>query len=279
MARAARPFIKMVGGKTQLLPVLLPILLGELEKAPPKAAYHEPFLGGAAVFFGLRAAGFAGPAYLSDVNGDLINVYACVGGIPDKVAQQLNDWKGMLSEGDYYHMRRRNTGDNLLFAAARFIYLNKTCFNGLCRYNRKGEFNVPWGKYENPTIYDAENLRACCVALERATVERQDFTIVTQNAHSGDVAYLDPPYVPVNKTSSFTSYSKDGFTSLDQAKLEDTCRKLDRLGAKFVLSNSDCEETRRLYQAWNIREVTARRNVNSKGGRRGPVGELVVTNF
>lgn len=280
----AKPFLKWVGGKTQLLPTLLPLIQSQLT---PKSAYHEPFVGGGAVSFGLKANGFNGPMYLSDANADLVNAYACVAGSVELLIEKLLHLSEKNSEAFYYEVRAFSNPlatigshwDAPFWRAARFIYLNKTCFNGLTRYNRKGEFNVPWGKYKSPTICDGENLRACSAALERATVECQDFTVVLQNARAGDVAYLDPPYVPVSKTSSFTGYSKDGFTTLDQAKLEDACRKLDRLGAKFVLSNSDCEETRGLYHKWNVQGVQARRNVNSVGSKRGAVGEIVVTNF
>ena len=157
--------------------------------------------------------------------------------------------------------------------------MNKTCFNGLYRVNKAGHFNVPWGKYVNPTICDAENLRACSKSLEGASIDSRDFRFVLEEVKRGDVVYLDPPYVPMSKTSNFTGYSKDGFTGVDQAALEHVCKKLDERGVRFVLSNADCAETRELYRKWNVQSVQARRNVNSKGGKRGPVGELVVTNF
>ena len=274
-----RPWAKWVGGKAQLLPVLLPILLSELEKNP-NAKYHEPFLGGGAVFFGLRAAGFNGEAVLSDANGDLIATYAQIAVDVEPLIAGLQACAALHTEEWYYSVRAKAPEDRLS-RAIRFIYLNKTCFNGLYRVNGKtGQFNVPIGSFKAPpTICDAENLRACSAALERATVECQDFTIVTQNARSGDVVYMDPPYVPVSKTSNFVGYSKGGFTSKDQAALEHECTKLDRMGVRWILSNADCEETRGLYRKWNIQSVQARRNVNSKGGKRGPVGEIVVTNF
>jgi DNA adenine methylase len=276
----AKPFLKWAGGKAQLLPVLRPLIHGELEKTK-SAAYHEPFLGGGAVFFALRAAGFTGRACLSDVNTNLICAYQHVADYPELLIHDLLVHKARNSEEYFYEVREQFNEYvlNPMTRAAFFIYLNKTAFNGLHRVNRAGKFNVPWGKYANPAICDADNLRACSAALEKATIGSHDFRFVIEQVKKGDIAYLDPPYVPVSKTSNFVDYGKGGFTGADQAALEHVCKKLDERGCKFVLSNSDCDETRTLYRKWNVRTVLARRNVNSKGGKRGPVGELIVTNF
>jgi DNA adenine methylase len=277
-AKSAKSFVKWAGGKAQLLPVILPLVQSQLK---PGSAYHEPFLGGGAVFFALRSAGFAGRACLSDVNTNLICAYKHVADYPELLIHDLLVHKARNSE-EYFYKAREQFNEyviNPMTRAALFIYLNKTAFNGLHRVNKAGHFNVPWGKYVNPAICDADNLRACSVALEKATIGSHDFRFVLEQVKKGDVAYLDPPYVPVSKTSNFVGYGRTGFTSLDQAKLEHELTKLDRLGAKFVLSNADCEETRTLYRKWNVQSVSARRNVNSKGAKRGPVGELVVTNF
>jgi DNA adenine methylase len=279
---SARPFVKMVGGKTQLLPAILPLIQSQLE---PGSTYHEPFLGGGAVFFALRSAGFAGKCVLSDSNMNLVGTYNLIADedYVELLIAELRVHEKLNSEKYFYEKREQFNTYFLtpLARAALFIYLNKTCFNGLHRVNGKtGHFNVPWGRYKDPTICDAENLRACSLALgKKVHMDSYDYTFVLERCMARDVVYLDPPYVPVSKTSNFVGYGKGGFTSLDQAKLEHELTKIDRLGAKFVLSNADCEETRTLYRKWNVQSVSARRNVNSKGKKRGPVGELVVTNF
>lgn len=283
-AKSAKPFVKWVGGKAQLLPAILPLIQGQLKEG---AAYHEPFLGGGAVFFELRAAGFTGRACLSDVNSDLVNTYIQVALFPERLIRELEIHAEVHSR-DYFYAVREELNNlpslSLLAKAAHFIYLNKTCFNGLYRVHSKtGAFNVPIGSFKSPpTICDAENIRACSAAIGSAqdtAIQAVPFEVSLSAVRAGDVAYLDPPYVPTSKTSNFVGYGKGGFTSLDQARLEHELTKLHRAGCKFVLSNADCEETRALYRKWSVRSVSARRNVNSKGKKRGPVGELVVTNF
>jgi len=278
-AQPARPFVKWVGGKTQLLPTILPLIQSQLKKG---SRYHEPFVGGGAVFFGLRAAGFKGKVYLSDTNRNLIASYQTVADDVERLIEGLASHEKANSELYFYEVRgmlNEKLGLTPLSRAGLFIYLNKTAFNGLHRTNKKGYFNVPWGKYKNPTICDAENLRACSLALEGAKIDSHGFQFALEQVKRGDVVYLDPPYVPVSKTANFVSYGKAGFTGADQAALEHVCKKLNERGCKFVLSNSDCEETRTLYRKWNVQSVQARRNVNSVGSKRGAVGELVVTNF
>lgn len=266
------------GGKGQLLPTLLPLIQSQLKSG---SVYHEPFLGGGAVFFALRSAGFTGKASLSDVNVNLICAYEHVADYPELLINDLLVHKARNSEKYFYEARDQYNEYVLtpMTRAALFIYLNKTSFNGLHRVNKAGKFNVPWGKYANPAICDADNLRACSAALEKAQVVAHDFRFVLEQVKKGDVVYLDPPYVPVSKTANFVGYGKAGFTGTDQAELEHVCTKLDRVDVKWVLSNADCEKTRLLYHKWNVRLVQARRNVNSKGAKRGPVDELLVMNF
>lgn len=277
---APRPFVKWAGGKAQLLPTLLPLIQSQLK---PGSVYHEPFLGGGAVFFALRAAGFTGRAVLSDVNADLVNVYRHVAERVEPLIRELEISAEVNSRDFFYAVREELNGSaslSPLARAAHFVYLNKTCFNGLHRVNKSGGFNVPWGKYENPTICDADNLRACSAALQGVELRCEDFRYALARIQNPNrVAYLDPPYVPVSKTSNFVGYGKAGFGPLDQAALEVCCQNIGHKQSKFVLSNADCEKTRLLYHKWNVRLVQARRNVNSKGGKRGPVGELLVTNF
>jgi DNA adenine methylase len=285
IAPVARPFAKWAGGKTQLLPTIVPLLLSALKKAP-KARYHEPFVGGGAVFFGLRAAGFTGQAMLSDVNVDLISVYRALTDryTTDILADMLRIHEKRNSEEYFYQIRKWEINTPIYYntpigRAARMIYLNKTCFNGLYRVNKKGEFNVPWGKYKNPTICDVGNLIACHHALQGAKVDSYDFRFVTAQVKKGDVVYFDPPYVPVSATANFTGYSAGGFGPKDQDDLAALCRKLDKRRVKFVLSNADTLVVHDLYDGFRLREVSARRSVNSAGNKRGPVGELIVSNF
>ena len=274
----AKPFVKSAGGKTQLLPVLMPILLSQ-----PFNAYHEPFVGGGAVFFALRAT-FRGKAFLADSNSDLMDAYRAVRDYPLLLIGMLQEHREKSSEEYFKKVRRWQDHpevhyDTDLGRAARMVYLSKTAFNGLWRTNQKGEFNTPWGKYENPNICDAPRIHACHHALKGTDVRCEDFRQSALRVREGDLVYMDPPYVPTSKTSNFVGYGRDGFDERDQRDLAETFRELAARGARVALSNADCELVRELYNGFNIHEVSARRSINSKGGNRGPVGEVVVTNF
>jgi DNA adenine methylase len=268
----AKPWCKAVGGKTQLLPVLLPIL-----QSQPFHAYHEAFVGGGAVFFALRAT-FQGPCFLADTNEDLMDGWRAVRNQPLMLIHELQKHRERNCK-EYFEEVRRWAPTSELDRAARFIYLNKTAFNGLWRVNQKGQMNVPWGKYENPSVCDAETVHACHASLKGVHVHTEGFEQSLARVKPGDLVYMDPPYVPVSVTSNFTGYGKLGFGERDQEDLAGEFRRLDKLGAKCVLSNSDCSWVRELYEGFNIRSVSARRNVNSDGKKRGPVAEVVVTNF
>jgi DNA adenine methylase len=247
-----RPFLKWVGGKRQLLPELLSCV----KKAGEFGRYHEPFVGGGALFFELsRLEKIKRQAYLSDNNRNLIDTY-------------------------YYEVRA-HVPDSLLERAARIIYLNKTCFNGLFRENSKGLFNVPLGKYKNPLICDEVNLRAVATALKKTKIEARPFESVLNRAKPGDLVYFDPPYHPVSKTSSFTAYAKGGFGEDAQQELANVFRELDRAGVHVLLSNSMTDFVKELYHEYRtgIVEVFARRMVNSRADRRGKVAEVLVRNF
>ncbi|MFO0417706.1 MAG: DNA adenine methylase, partial [Pseudomonadota bacterium] len=163
--------------------------------------------------------------------------------------------------------------------AARFVFLNKTCFNGLHRVNSKGHFNVPFGRYSDPRILDRDGLKRCSQALQGVEIEIGSYTSVAERVERGDLVYFDPPYVPLSDTSSFTSYAKGGFSADDQVTLRDLCVELDRRGVMFVLSNSDNHTTRELYRAFRVDTVPAARAINSKASRRGAVDEVIVANF
>lgn len=264
-----KPFIKWAGGKRQLLPELL-------KRVPASFnAYHEPFLGGGALFFALDRGDSR--SYLSDANEQLITVYQtlAIPALRDKVIDALDALRADYTEQQYYRMRASKP-INDVEATVKFIYLNKTAFNGLYRVNSRGEFNVPWGKYKNPTICDTPVLIDAANALRGALIRASSFEIVLEQAQPNDFAYFDPPYVPV-KADSFTAYTAKGFTWDDQVRLRDVARELKARGVHVLLSNSGSPLVRELYEGFTIEEVFARRSVNSNGGGRGPVAEVLIS--
>ncbi|MBI6546770.1 MAG: DNA adenine methylase [Cyanobacteria bacterium NC_groundwater_1444_Ag_S-0.65um_54_12] len=270
-----RPFLKWVGGKGQLLGELV----RRFDIADPSGCYHEPFVGGGALFFELvRTGRLKGAAFLSDANPNLIEAYKAVRDTVDDLIELLVAHTKRHSEKYYYEVRAK-TPKTPEERAARLIYLNKTCFNGLYRENSKGEFNVPFGKYENPTICDESNLRAVAKALQLADISVRTFASVLELARAGDFVYFDPPYYPLSKTSSFTSYSKDGFGDEGQRQLASTALELSNRGAFVLLSNSSAKFIYQLYQDFQIEEVLANRAINSNATRRGKIPEVLVNNY
>lgn len=267
-AQSPSPFLKWAGGKSRLLP--------SFRKYFPKSyrRYFEPFIGGGAVFFHLLPP----QAVLSDLNPELINCYEIV---RDQVEELIELLKRQRNEKHYFYAtRKKDTGKlSALQRAARFIYLNKTCFNGLYRENRSGQFNVPFGKYKNPRICDAENLRAVSLVLQDISLKCGPFDSVLKQARKGDFVYLDPPYHPLNKTSNFTNYTKHSFRHEDQARLAEVVRTLSKRGCLVMLSNSDNELIRDLYDGFRIETVYAPRAINCKADRRGPISELLILNY
>lgn len=263
----ARPFLKWAGGKTALLPEIL------LRLPKTIGTYYEPFVGGGAVFFALAAEKRFERAVLGDANAELIETYFSIKEDLETVIRRLKAHAGKHSE-EYFYKVRANPGQ---YIAARMIYLNKTCFNGLYRVNSKGGFNVPFGKYTNPTICDEENLRAVSAVLRGVGLLPGDFERSTMRARRGDTVYFDCPYVPVSATASFTAYTKGGFGPETQERLRDVAKRLVDRGVHVLLSNSDTPLVRYLYRGFKIEEVQAPRRVNSKGGKRGNVGELLIS--
>ncbi|MGW8318192.1 MAG: DNA adenine methylase [Candidatus Promineifilaceae bacterium] len=267
----AAPFLKWAGGKSQLLDQYTPYL-------PPReriGRYYEPFIGSAAVFFHLQPV----RACLADVNDKLIEIYQVVQQEVESLIQAL---KGYENERDYYYRVRAMKPAELdpVQRAARLIYLNKTCYNGLYRENKKGEFNVPFGRYKKPTICDAPRLRAASRALQGVTLRVADFEQAVDGAGPGDFVYFDPPYVPLNATSNFTSYNRYGFGAHDQHRLAETFHRLAQAGCCVMLSNSSAPLVYELYgsHGYRVIEVQARRSINSKAERRGPLTELLILN-
>ena len=263
----AAPFLKWVGGKTSLLPELLRHVPARYRR------YHEPFVGGGALFFAVAPR----RAVLSDNNGELVHCYRQV---RDDVHGVLDALARHVYERTHYQNVRALDPFHLSPAerAARFIYLNKTCFNGLWRVNRAGRFNVPIGRYSNPRFYDPGALIAASSALARTDLLHAPFEQALAKAAPGDFVYLDPPYDPVSATSSFASYTADGFTWDDQKRLARACIALNRRGVRFLLSNSATDRVRELYRGFEHRLVRAPRFINSKAESRGRVDELLVFN-
>ncbi len=276
----ARPFLKWAGGKTQLLPQLEPLFPNRFN------GYHEPFVGSAAVYFhfyNLKQAGELKSALqrvrLTDSNEELINCYRAVRDEVESVIARLVEHKQNHSPQYYYAVRDQNPANlGEVERAARVIYLNKTCYNGLYRVNRNGQFNVPPGSYKNPGIFDPAGLRAASRALADVTLEVADFREVLKRARRGDFIYFDPPYYPLTKTASFTSYTRAPFGKPDHQSLAQVLKALDEKGCKVMLNNSWTGFTRRLYPGFKRLELRAARPINSKPAQRGKISEMVVVN-
>ncbi|MDF2694795.1 MAG: modification methylase, partial [Labilithrix sp.] len=245
--RASRPFLKWVGGKTQLLEQMEPLLPSGLTFR----RYFEPFVGGAALFFDLRTRKPEMPAFLSDVNAELVNCYATVRDHVEEVITELGRHK--YESEHYYEVRSWDVASlSAAEKAARTIFLNKTGYNGLYRVNKSGQFNVPFGRFTRPLICDPENLRACSRALKGVSIEHGDFSTVEKHAKKGDFVYFDPPYVPLSPTSDFTAYIPGGFREPEQRKLAKVFAKLAKRGVKVMLSNSETPLVRELYGEFRI---------------------------
>jgi DNA adenine methylase len=264
------PFLKWAGGKGQLLRQYAPLI-------PRHERYFEPFLGGGAMFFSLCPSS----AVLSDSNPRLIATYRVVRDDLDALLPWLARFREAHSETSYYAVRARyNEGAGTVAErAAMFIYLNKTGFNGLYRVNARGGFNVPYGRYRNPSVFDVDVLGRASAALQRADLRHGDFADALRDAARGDFVYLDPPYHPLSATASFTSYTSDAFDETQQERLAALYRDLDGRGCRVMLSNSDTPLVRKLYRGFRRRAVSASRSINCVASGRGPVREYVILNY
>ena len=294
--RLAKPFLKWAGGKTQLL--------SEIENRLPDGfltgqfkTYVEPFVGGGAAFFYI-AQNYPEikKFYLYDVNSDLVNCYNAVKSKVKSLIKSLDEIESSflsLNQENrkkfYLDIRKQFNHEKInnggVEVAAKLIFLNKTCFNGLYRVNSKNEFNVPFGDYKNPKICDRENLLAVSEILQLAEIVCGDFIKSKKYINNKTFVYLDPPYRPLNATASFTSYSKDSFSEQDQIRLADFCREIERKGAKFLLSNSDPKNENKndhffenIFKGFDICRVKASRMINCKAIGRGQISELLITN-
>jgi len=270
----AKPFLKWAGGKWTLASQILPLLPSVVGRT-----YREPFLGGGAIYFQLRGKTPPARARLSDAQGDLIGSYEVVRDDPEALIEQLETLGKAHSKRFFYEVRKRfnSTEGDPFERAAWLIYLNKTCFNGLFRTNKSGEFNVPYGRFDKPRIIDAPRIRAASTALRGAIIRKSPYDEALEDAEKGDVIYLDPPYVPLSKTSSFAAYSLQ-FGPDEQARLAARFRELDKRGCQLALSNSDTQEVRELYAGYDITQIDAARSIGSRGHTRGRVTEVLVRN-
>ncbi len=270
-----RPFLKWAGGKSQLV--------NEIKKRVPDnfSTYYEPFLGGGAIFFFLQPNN----AVINDSSEELMNVYSVVKDSPEALIEDLK--QHVNTEGYFYEIRNRDRNADEykklspIKKASRVIYLNKTCFNGLFRVNGSGQFNSPFGNYKNPNIVNASVLRAVSDYLNNANVRIccGDFEDSIKHIKKTDFVYFDPPYDPVSGSANFTAYDKGGFDKTQQVRLKKVCDWLDARGVKFLLSNSATEYMQDLYGDYRCEIISARRAINSRGDKRGLVGELLVRNY
>jgi len=293
--KSAKPFLKWAGGKTQLI--------SEIEKNLPhsvinkKFTYVEPFVGsGAVLFWVLGEFTQLEKAVINDINGDLINAYKTIQSMPKELISILEILQGEYhslenladEKKEYYYQKRElfnNRKQTQTEHSALFIFLNRTCFNGLYRVNRKNEFNVPIGSYKKPTICDKSNLLAVSEALQKVELLCGDFEQTVNYTSSNTLFYFDPPYKPLSETSSFNSYSKDEFNDDEQVRLKEFCEKLNLLKHSWILSNSDVKGKNvednffdDLYADFIIKRVNAKRSINANPEKRGFLKELLITN-
>lgn len=271
------PVVKWVGGKRQII--------NEIVKYVPKySTYYEPFLGGGAVLFKLQPK----IAVVNDINSELISLYEVIKNSVDELIKSLREHERKNGKAYFYRIREQDRDKeqyNLLTPiqrASRLIYLNKTCYNGLFRVNKAGQFNTPFGNYKNPNIVNEYTLKAVSSYFNKAqiTFTCKDFDEVLKGAKKGAFVYLDPPYDPVSDTASFTGYDKGGFNQSEQIRLKNTCDKLNEKGVKFLLSNSATDFIKGLYKdKYIIETIQAKRAINSKADKRGEIDEVLVMNF
>lgn len=269
------PVVKWVGGKRQLIDDLTPLFPKKI------TSYCEPFVGGGAVLFSLQPK----IAYVNDINAELINIYEVIRDDVDALIAALSEHKN--EEKYFYAIRDWDRDSETYFQrskvqrAARIIYLNKTCYNGLFRVNNAGEFNAPYGHYKKPNIVSAPTLRAVSNYFQstQLTFTNTDYAEVLSNVPKETFVYLDPPYDPVSDTANFTGYTRGGFDRTEQVRLRECCDELTRRKIKFMLSNSSTEFIREQYADYDITPVRAKRAINSNASKRGHVDEVVIRNY
>ena len=271
-----QPILKWVGGKRQLIKEISPLIPRNI------STYVEPFVGGGAVLFNVQPK----RAIINDLNEELINTYRVIKNYPEELIQKLMYHNENNNEEYFYNLRAldrdvkyKNIGE--ISRAARIIYLNKTCYNGLYRVNSSGFFNTPYGKYKSPNIVNETMIRAMTNYFNSSSVKilNGDYKLALKGLRKGSFVYFDPPYVPISTSSSFTGYTEQGFGLDDQLDLKKECDKLNAKGIKFLLSNSDTPFIRELYADYNIKTVQAKRAINSNASKRGDINEVLVYNY
>jgi len=294
--KKAKPFLKWAGGKSQLIEQIKQNLPKEL--CTQKFTYIEPFVGsGAMLFWMISTFPNIEKVVINDINADLISTYTTIKNTPNEliaILQKLQDeyhsfYDDPVERKEYYLQKRRLYNlrtSNTIEQSALFIFLNRTCFNGLYRVNRKNEFNVPMGNYTKPTICDKENILAVSESLQKVTILCGDYEETLHYATKNSFFYFDPPYKPLSSTSSFNSYAKDTFDDDEQMRLQKFCQKLDHLGYQWMLSNSDVKNQNpnddffdELYKDFQIQRVEAKRSINADSSKRGKITELLMTNY
>ncbi len=299
-----RPFLKWAGGKSQLLDIFDARLPKHIKETKRIARYVEPFVGGGAMFFFLKENYHVDESYLFDINADLIVCYKVLqnnhlelmytlGKISTEFSQKTVEERKRYyyQVRDLYNKQQKSFNYEVyskawVERAGFMIFLNKTCYNGLFRLNQKGEFNVPYGRYKEPKIYDPDTLKKANIALQNTEIFCADFEESEKFVIQNSFVYLDPPYRPLNSTSNFTNYSKDGFSDLDQKRLAEYFKRLDRKKAYLMLSNSDPKNEdpdddffETIYQGYKIERVPAKRYINCNAQKRGPINELIIRNY
>ena len=277
--KAIAPFLKWVGGKRQLMSAITPLLPDDFDQLK----YYEPFVGAGAVLLAIQPK----KAVINDTNSELINCYKMIKEYPEELLVLCQKHKESNSKEHFYKLRALDRSDDFKTLssqerAARIIYLNKTCFNGLFRVNSRGQFNVPYGNYSNPSIADPAVIKAISTYLnqDKIRILEGDFEQAVKTAKKGAFIYFDPPYHPISDTSSFTGYSVNGFGEEEQIRLRDTCNKLSDQGCQVLLSNSSADLIKSLYNdsRYKIVEVKANRAINAVGSKRGQISELLIHN-
>lgn len=301
----AKPFLKWAGGKTQILVDLASEYPPQLKEGKIHN-YIEPFLGGGAVFFDIAQRFNFNKAFLRDINKDLILTYNIVKNNVSNLVEALatlqgNYYKISSEKQSLYFYKVRELYNNSAFStyddffckeavirASQLIFLNRTCFNGLFRTNNKGQFNVPFGNYKRPKIADSDNLKNVSETLSIASIESSDFETIKEIIDENSFVYFDPPYKPISKTSSFTTYSKSTFSDKEQKRLANLCKQLHKMNCKFLLSNSDPKNNNPndnffddLYsdKFFNIKRIQAKRIINCQADKRGKISEIIIKNY
>ena len=276
------PFVKWAGGKRKLAPLLIETF--PIEFDPEKNRYFEPFIGGGALMFALgqpdgKLIVPGKSLFINDMNPELTNTYEVIRDNVSALIKELEVLSKKINEKTFYDIRS-TVPRSKVARAARFIYLNKTCFNGLWRVNSKGEFNVPFGKSKNPSLFVEENLRACSKRLKGSTITNVSFEKAVSKARKGDLVYFDPPYIPLSASASFSAYAKEGFGMNEQELLAETIGKLNSKGVYVLLSNSDTPLTRKIFRkSLTLRKVLMSRSISSSGSTRKPVYEVLGMNY